>query len=423
MSDRPIDLAAMAVEAAGTQDATAHVTRFRNAFVRFGSNRITQNRDSEGTSVLLTAGDGKRKASVTFEDVSRQGMERAAAKARELMKASPEDPEYLPPPGPGQIYPEITGAEDPLAADCPVEQRMQAVKGIIREAASHGLEAGGICENSRTMTAVATSTGNRAEHAATSVSVSFTMDRGRASSYRALRSESWNLDWRAAAETVARQALDNQGQTEPTHGDYDLILEPQAVSNLLAFIYFTLDARRADEGLTVFSGMEGKKLSGPKLTISSDPNGKCKGVPFNNEGLPAGKSVWIEKGVLKQIPCDRFWAKKTGREPAFIPDCMEMDGGAETLDEIIAATRKGLLIRRFWYIRLVDQKTLKLTGMTRDGVFRITDGRITGPAPDFRWNWRPLELFKDIESLGLPERTGVMMTPPVRVARVPYPCV
>jgi predicted Zn-dependent protease len=423
MSERPIELAGKAVEAAGTRDATAHVTAFRNAFVRFGSNRITQNQDSGGISMLLTVGDGARKASVTFEDVSRQGMERAAAKARELLKASPEDPEYVPPPGPGQIYPGIDGAEDPQAAECPVEQRMRAVKGIIEEAARHGLEAGGICENSRTMTAVATSTGNRAEHSATAVSISFTMDRGRASSYRALRSESWNIDWRTAAETVAKQALDNRGQTEPAPGDYDLILEPQAVSNLLVFIYFTLDARRADEGLTVFSGMEGKKLSGPKLTVRSDPDGRVKGVRFNSEGLPARKSLWIEKGVLKQLPCDRFWAGKTGREPAFIPDCLEMDGGSETLEDMIAATGRGLLIRRFWYIRFVDQKTLKLTGMTRDGVFRISDGRVAGPVPDFRWNWRPLELFRNLEAAGVPERTGFIMAPPVRITRIPYPCV
>ncbi len=74
---------------------------------------------------------------------------------------------------------------------------------------------------------------------------------------------------------------------------------------------------------------------------------------------------------------------------------------------------RALLFQRFWYIRFVDQKELSLTGMTRDGVFLVEDGEIIHPLKDFRWNWKPLDLFSRIEKLGTPERKGQLSVPPM----------
>ncbi len=91
------------------------------------------------------------------------------------------------------------------------------------------------------------------------------------------------------------------------------------------------------------------------------------------------------------------------------------------MNELLSGVRRGILIRRFWYIRFVDQKTLKLTGMTRDGVFLVENGRVTKPLKDFRWNWRPLELFGDIQAMGTPERKAPGMIPPVVISPRTYP--
>ena len=72
---------------------------------------------------------------------------------------------------------------------------------------------------------------------------------------------------------------------------------------------------------------------------------------------------------------------------------------------------RALLFRRFWYIRFIDQKEFSLTGMTRDGVFLVEDGEIVHPVEDFRWNWKPLELFSRIEKLGAPERKWQFSVP------------
>lgn len=421
----PVDIARMAVEAADTPDACAHVSVSRKTFVRFGGGRITQNQDSETIEVDLSVGDGGRKASIVFEDPSPDGIRSAAGRVLELMKSSPPDPEYMPPVPEGQVYPVIRNAWDPEAAECPVEKRMEAVKGVMGIAGRHGLEAGGICENNLVRTAVATSTGNLARHKKTAVSLSFTLDRGTASSYRELHHESWRgIPWGEAAEQVAQEALANQGQAEVEPGDYSLILEPLAVADLLVFLYWSMDARKADEGLTVFSGKQGRPVTGPRFTLLSQPDGGAvRGVPFNREGLPSRDVVWIRDGVLENLSCHRFWAQKTGREPLFLPDCLEMAGGEGTIDDLVRGTGRGILIRRLWYIRHVDQKTLKLTGMTRDGVFLVKDGEIANPLRDFRWNWRPLELFSAIEALGTPAGFMNIRVPPVKVGEISYPCV
>ena len=423
-TQRAVDLAAMVLDAAGTEHASVLVTVLRNASVRFGRNALTQNQDTTTSSVLLSVGDGRRKASVSFEDTGRESVVAAAEKARVLMEASPVDPEYMPPPGEGQVYPLIHDAADPEASECPLEKRMDAVRGVLSVAEKHGLEAGGFCSNVHGITAIATSTGNLACHEKTSLSLSFTLERGGASSFRQLQHESWSgIRWREASEEVAQEALSDIDQKEPEDGVYNLILEPQAVADLLPFIVYSMDARKADDGLTVFSGMQGKAVSGARFTLASDPDGPAKGVPFSSEGLPSSESVWIGEGVLRNLPCDRFWAGKTGREPLFIPESIQMEGGRGSTADLIEGTGNGILVRRLWYIRFVDQKTLKLTGMTRDGVFLIRNGRLAGPLKDFRWNWRPLELFARIEAMGSPERKSYAFVPAVSIGGVEFPCV
>jgi predicted Zn-dependent protease len=175
-----------------------------------------------------------------------------------------------------------------------------------------------------------------------------------------------------------------------------------------------MNARPADEGLTVFSGRQGESVTGDNFTMTSEVNGVLKGIPFNGAGLASGDDVWIDGGRLVNQPCTRYWAQKTDREPLFIPGTLAIAGDSGSIGDIISSTRgRALLFRRFWYIRFVDQKELSLTGMTRDGVFLVEDGKIVHPVADFRWNWKPLELFSRIEKLGAPQRKGQLSVPPM----------
>ena len=113
----------------------------------------------------------------------------------------------------------------------------------------------------------------------------------------------------------------------------------------------------------------------------------------------------IEKGVLKNLQCGRYWAQKSGRAPVPGPTSLTLAGGTSSTAEMIKQIKRGLLITRFWYIREVDPQTVLLTGLTRDGVFLIEHGEITRPVCNFRFNESPVTMLNKVIALGPSVRT------------------
>jgi predicted Zn-dependent protease len=174
---------------------------------------------------------------------------------------------------------------------------------------------------------------------------------------------------------------------------------------------FALNARAAEEGRSFMSAGErgqtklGQKVFGDNITIRSDiGNPVLRQTPTGPDGLAARPVSWIEKGVVKNLFYDRFWAKK--QDKAFTPTApgqsLVMEGGDATVEQMIKSTRRGLLCTFFWYIRPVEQMTLLNTGMTRDGLFLIENGEIAGPVQNFRWNDSPARAFNSVSMLGRP---------------------
>ncbi len=92
-----------------------------------------------------------------------------------------------------------------------------------------------------------------------------------------------------------------------------------------------------------------------------------------------------------------------------------MAGGTSTTDELIAGTQRGVLVTHFFYIRFLDQRTVLLTGLTRDGTFLIENGKVTRSLKNFRWNESPLFMLNKIDEIGRAERTATgQMMPSIR---------
>ena len=131
-------------------------------------------------------------------------------------------------------------------------------------------------------------------------------------------------------------------------------------------------------------------------------------------GLPVRRTTWIEKGVLKALAVDRYWAGKTGQAPLPYSGGIIMEGGSGTEADLIAGVERGLLVTRFWYIRSVNPQTLQVTGLTRDGVWLIEKGKVVAPVNNFRFNESPALLLKNIEALGAAVSVGNAIVPPIR---------
>jgi predicted Zn-dependent protease len=279
---------------------------------------------------------------------------------------------------------------------------------------------------------VATSNGLFAYHRATSSDFSMTARTpdGTGSGWAGAGARDWHaFDTAALARIAAQKAVAsrNPGAIDP--GLYTAVLEPQAVNDLVPLLGGALAARNADEGRSPFSKAGGgtrigEKVVDERVTLYSDPaDPALLGQPFDNEGLPIGRNVWIEKGILRNLAYTRFWAQKQGKQPTGPPLAggLVLAGGTRTTEELIAGCERGILVTHFFYIRSLEPRTVLQTGLTRDGTFLIEKGKITRSLKNFRWNESPLLMLNRLEEIGRPEPTAVgRMMPPLRISRFDF---
>jgi predicted Zn-dependent protease len=207
-------------------------------------------------------------------------------------------------------------------------------------------------------------------------------------------------------------------------GRYETLLPATAVADLMIYAYWTANAQDAEEGRNVFAAPGGgttigNRLSKLPLDLRSDPGYpglEC--VPFVatpaspdgtnwafDVGLPVEPVAWLAGGVHAELIRNRARATATGREVTAPPDNLILDGdGTASLNQMIAGTERGLLLTCLWYIREVDPERLLLTGLTRDGVYLIEDGRVVGAVNNFRFNESPIELLGRITEVGATEK-------------------
>ncbi|HYO39354.1 MAG TPA: metallopeptidase TldD-related protein [Nocardioidaceae bacterium] len=197
-------------------------------------------------------------------------------------------------------------------------------------------------------------------------------------------------------------------------GRYDTVLPPTAVSDLMIYAYWTASARSAHDGQTVFSRRGGgtrigDRLSDRPLQVYSDPAyDRLQAAPFvatgsSNEiesvfdnGLPLSRTDWIKDGTLSALLQTRHSAGLTGQPVTPYVDnlVVEVDGATGSTTDLVAGVERGLLLTCLWYIREVDPQTLLLTGLTRDGVYLVEDGEVTGAVNNFRFNESPVDLMR-----------------------------
>ena len=206
-------------------------------------------------------------------------------------------------------------------------------------------------------------------------------------------------------------------------GRYETILPPGPVADLMIYAYWTASARDAEEGQNAYAtpggGTKiGTRMSELPLRLFSDPTrpgleclpfvdfgSASDGTSFTvDAGLPIGSVDWMRDGVWHELIRNRAWGAKTDRAPTPPADNLILDGGGDaTLEEMIARTERGLLLTCLWYIREVDPERLLLTGLTRDGVYLIENGQVSGAVNNFRFNESPLELLGRISEVGRTE--------------------
>jgi predicted Zn-dependent protease len=383
-----------------------------SANIRYARNSVSTSGKVSQSQLVVSSAYGKKLGIATINEFDDASLEKVVRRSEELARLAPENPEYVPFLGP-QTYPDsITFVQ--ATADITPKLRADLVAQSLKVSKEAKAVAAGFLEDNTGYNAMMNSKGLFAYNTSTNTNFSVTVrtEDGKGSGYATRGyNDVTKLDTKKATEIATEKAVKSVTAKAIEPGKYTVILEPAAAAVLLERIFFGLDARQADEGRSFLSKAgggtrQGEKLVDERVNIYSDPlHPDLPTSTWNGDGRPQEKISWIEKGVIKNLSYSRYWAQKKGVKAVPGPDAAIMEGGTKSLEELIAGTKKGVLVTRLWYIRDVDPQTLLLTGLTRDGTFYIENGKIQYPIKNFRFNESPIIMLNNLEELGKVERT------------------
>lgn len=398
-------------------DASVNVGSDATSHLRFASNNFLTSGRRETRSASVTLWIGGRRGSSSTNDLDDTSLRTMVENAEKIARTAPPDREYMPTLG-KQTYKDSGGYVE-ATANLALDKRAKAVADIIAECEKSKVVGAGFHTAGAQAGAFATKNGNYNFSRTTNVSLSVTARTvdGEASGY--FNRNHFNiarLDTMRIAREAIRKALNGSNPRTMDPGSYTVILEPQAVADLLGNFGFSFNARSAEEGRSVFSAPGGKTRLGEKMfderiNIFSDPwNPELPGSESAQDGIPAEKFYIVRNGVLENLVYNRFWAKQKGRQPSPGPVNTILQSSLEpsSLDAMVKASKKAILIGRFWYIRSTEPRTASLTGLTRDGVWLVEDGKIAYPLKNFRFNQSITQMLgpDNVEMIGAPERVG-----------------
>jgi predicted Zn-dependent protease len=373
---------------------------------------------------------------MTVNDLDDASLRAAVKKAEELAAIAPANPERLSPLG-AQEYPTVSDYDE-RTANARSPEMIPHVKTVIDYALKQKQVAAGLIERTRRNNAIANKAGLFGYHqsADSQLTTTFRMADGSSSGWAGQPSTKLSdIDSAKLAATASEKCArwKNPQKIEP--GNYTVVLEPTAAADIVRLMAGAFNARNTEEGRTFLSKRGGGTLLGEKvfpefITLRSDPfDPRQPSSPWTADQLPTRAIKWVDKGVIANLAYDRYWAGKTGKQPTPNPGGgFGGGGGGETLDQLIASVERGLLVTHFWYIRFVNQQTLQHTGLTRDGLFLIENGKITTPVMNFRFLESPVRLLKNTKRLGQAVRVrglegGMMIAPALVATDFPLPSI
>jgi predicted Zn-dependent protease len=398
-------------------DASVGVNSENYGHLRFASNAFTTSGARENVTVGVTVWIDKKRGAASTNEIDDESLKATVALAEQLARISPVDREYLPTLS-KQTYKPVDGYAEATSA-ISATTRAKTINDVIRACERARVIGAGFHQARASAGASATKNGNFNYERSSLVSLSMTARTvdGTSSGYF-LRNhfDVAKLDTKRVAGEAIRKALDSRNPRMLEPGVYPAILEPQAVADLLGFFTFTFDARSAEEGRSPFSAPGGKTKVGEKIfderiNIYSDPwHPELPGSQSAQAGLPAQKIYFVRNGVLENLTYSRFWAKQKGKEPTAGPvnSIIESSQAPVSVEDMIKSMDRGILLGRFWYIRGVDPRVQLQTGLTRDGIWYIENGKIQYPVKNFRFNQSVMQLLApgNVDMIGKPERVG-----------------
>jgi predicted Zn-dependent protease len=389
-----------------------------NGLTRFASSRIHQNTWREDIEFRVTAVvDGNRVGVASCHTLDPEGARKAAENAVAIARVTPGDPDF---PGlaPPATYRQKQSYDEATAAAAPAE-RAKAVHGALAEF-PEGMEGAGYVETAADEVLIRSTTGVQAYERLTRAGIAVMAMTATSSGYaERLEQRFAELDPAMLATRAVSKAERSRDPRPIDAGAYTVILEPAAVSTIMQFLgYIGFGGKAFLEGRSFMTGRIGERLADELVTIVDDPVAEDSlGLPFDFEGVPAQRVALIDRGIARSVVWDRATGAKAADATSTghalpppnpygpLPLNLRMEPGTTTVEDMVASTDRGLLVTRFHYSNVVNEKETVLTGMTRDGTFLIEEGRVVGGVRNLRYTQNALEALSNVEAVG--DRTEI----------------
>ena len=408
---RIIDTVLRLAKCTGAEETEVHVDEVADALTRFANNAIHQNVAEHGLTVSIrTVADG-RTARATTNRIDEGSLRAAIEASLSLAQSQPKDPRLLPMPG-KQRYRRVNRFIKQTAA-LSAEERARAVRRACDLTVKKEQVAAGIYSNGQSQSALGNSRGLFATYRETHSEFSITAQEGPAASWaKANSADVRAFDPQKLAARACQKAHLAVNAHELAPGRYTVILEPAAVLDLVGFLFYDFAATALQDKRSCLNERMGKQLFGQSITITDDIYHPLQqGAPFDGEGLPRQRVLLVDRGIPTNLVYSRAAAKAARKQPTGhgfalpneygeAPMNLVFGGGDSSIEKMVASTEHGLLVTRLWYIREVDPYEKIMTGMTRDGLFLVDNGRVTGAVRNFRFNQSVIEMLKNVEFLG-----------------------
>ena len=402
----------------------------RSYLTGFANNYIHRNVGSEDYQLNVRVAFGKKIGAASANIADEESIQKVVKDAETVSKFQKENPDFISFAKPEEVKFDSKLGYVESTAECSAEKRAIMAKKIIDSSKKMGFNASGTVETATQEFAVMNSLGVK-RYAVRTVGSAKSVIMGDTSSGYSKES---NIDIdKISVEKVAEESIsiaDRGKDPEPIEpGKYEVILTPYAVAEFIShMLYLSLNARAVKEGSSFLINNFGKKLLGDNITMFDDGLSRFTiPMPFDFEGVPKKKVVFFENGVAKEIVYDTLTAYKEGKESTghslpqpspYSPYPMNfvMQGGESSADEMISHVKHGLFVQRFWYTNVMDPRKLVITGMTRDGLFLIEDGKITRPLQNMRFTESIITALNNVSEISKSVKVIYDMAP----MTVPY---
>lgn len=396
----------------GADAVEVMVSASNDALTRYANSEIIQNTVKKELRANVKVVIGDRSASSATNQLDGEHLQAAASRALEAARASVPEDDAVGLPSPDEVgRAQGVFRWDDATAEASPEARAKAVNEILKVAADGN--AAGIYQTGGHCYAVFNSHGIDCFDAYSRANTTCLIDVGDSTGWGEGSSHSAALlDVGAAARRARDKADAGRGAGDAEPGTYEVILEPSASANLIEFLgYMGFGAKSMIDGESFFSSLKGERVAADAVTVTDDVfHPDSVGIGFDFEGVPKQRVAVIDGGTATKPVTDRKTAEQLGEKstghnsgsPEFGPYGFNLvlEPGDRSLEELVAEVADGFLVTRFHYVNILDRPATNITGMTRDGTFRIHNGELAGAVHNFRFAQSALGALRTVLGVG-----------------------